>query len=258
MRIFGAVKYLIKIPVKRGIRIFYSSLNIVSFMDSYSAERIEVSQTLLIRKVYVWMCAALLITAGTAYRISNSEEILRAIFSSNIRFFGIIIAQFAIVWFLSARIKTLTFTTATILFALYSVLMGVTMSCIFLAYTQTSITSTFLITAGTFGVMSIYGFTTKKDLTSLGGLLMMGVIGIIIAMVVNYFLKSSKFDFIISCIGVLIFVGLTAYDTQKIKALLNQENTDENQKMALIGSLMLYLDFINFFLFLLRIFGRRR
>jgi FtsH-binding integral membrane protein len=136
--------------------------------------------------------------------------------------------------------------------------MGVTLSCIFLAYTQTSITTTFLITAGTFGVMSIYGFTTKKDLTSLGGLLMMGVIGIIIAMVVNYFLKSSKFDFIISCIGVLIFVGLTAYDTQKIKALLNQENTEENQKMALIGSLMLYLDFINLFLFLLRIFGRRR
>ena len=106
--------------------------------------------------------------------------------------------------------------------------------------------------------MSIYGFTTKKDLTSLGGLLMMGVVGVIIAMVVNYFLQSSKFDFIISCIGVLIFVGLTAYDTQKIKALLNQENTEENQKMALIGSLMLYLDFINLFLFLLRIFGRRR
>jgi FtsH-binding integral membrane protein len=227
-------------------------------MESYSAEGIVASQTLLIRKVYVWMCAALLITAGIAYRVSNSEELLNLIFSSKIRFFGIIIAQFAIVWYLSSRIKTLSFSTATILFALYSVLMGVTMSCIFMAYTQTSITSTFLITAGTFGVMSIYGFTTKKDLTSIGGLLIMGVVGIIIAMMVNYFLQSSKFDFIISCIGVLIFVGLTAYDTQKIKALLNQENTEENQKMALIGSLMLYLDFINLFLFLLRIFGRRR
>ncbi|MDD4970239.1 MAG: Bax inhibitor-1/YccA family protein [Paludibacter sp.] len=227
-------------------------------MDSYIAEKIEVSQTLLIRKVYVWMCAALLITAVTAYRVSNSEELLRLIFSSKMSFFGIIIAQFAIVWFLSARIKTLTFSTATILFALYSVLMGVTMSCIFLAYTQSSIASTFFITAGTFAVMSIYGFTTKKDLTSIGGLLIMALVGLIIASVVNYFLKSSMFDLIISCIGVLIFVGLTAYDTQKIKALMNQENTEENQKMAIIGSLMLYLDFINLFLFLLRIFGRRR
>ena len=227
-------------------------------MDSYIAEKIEVSQTLLIRKVYVWMCAALLITAGTAYRVSNSEELLRLIFSSKVSFFGIIIAQFAIVWFLSARIRTLTFSTATILFALYSVLMGVTMSCIFLAYTQSSIASTFFITAGTFAVMSVYGFTTKKDLTSIGGLLIMALVGLIIASLVNYFLKSSMFDLIISCIGVLIFVGLTAYDTQKIKALMNQENTEENQKMAIIGSLMLYLDFINLFLFLLKIFGRRR
>jgi len=227
-------------------------------MDSYVSEQIEVSQTLLIRRVYVWMCAALFITAGTAYRVSNSEELLRIIFSSKMSFFGIIIAQFAIVWFLSARIKTLSFTTATILFALYSVLMGVTMSCIFLAYTQSSIASTFFITAGTFAVMSIYGFTTKKDLTSWGNLLFMALVGLIIAMAVNFFMKSSMMDLVISGIGVLIFVGLTAYDTQKIKALMNQENTEENQKMAIIGSLMLYLDFINLFLFLLRIFGRRR
>jgi len=227
-------------------------------MDSYISEQIEVSQTLLIRRVYVWMCAALFITAGTAYRVSTSQELLNLIFSSKFSFFGIIIAQFVIVWFLSARIKTLSFTTATILFALYSVLMGVTMSCIFVAYTQTSIASTFMITAGTFAVMSIYGFTTKRDLTSWGNLLFMGLMGLIIAMVVNFFLKNSIMDLVISCIGVLIFVGLTAYDTQKIKALINQENTEENQKMAIIGSLMLYLDFINLFLFLLRIFGRRR
>jgi len=227
-------------------------------MDTYIAKEIEVSQTLLIRKVYVWMCLALLITAGTAYRVANSEELLRIIFSSKLSFFGIIIAQFAIVWFLSARIKTLSMTTATILFALYSVLMGVTMSCIFIAYTQSSIASTFFITAGTFAIMSIYGFTTKKDLTSIGNLLFMALVGLIIAMVVNFFLKSSMMDLVISCIGVLIFVGLTAYDTQKIKALMNRENTEENQKMAIIGSLMLYLDFINLFLFLLRIFGRRR
>ena len=227
-------------------------------MDTYIAKEIEVSQTLLIRKVYVWMCLALLITAGTAYRVANSEELLRIIFSSKLSFFGIIIAQFAIVWFLSARIKTLSMTTATILFALYSVLMGVTMSCIFIAYTQSSIASTFFITAGTFAIMSIYGFTTKKDLTSIGNLLFMALVGLIIAMLVNFFLKSSMMDLVISCIGVLIFVGLTAYDTQKIKALMNRENTEENQKMAIIGSLMLYLDFINLFMFLLRIFGRRR
>ena len=227
-------------------------------MDTYIAKEIEVSQTLLIRKVYVWMCAALLITAGTAYRVSTSEELLRLIFSSKLSFFGLIIAQFAIVWFLSARIKSLSFTTATILFALYSILMGVTMSCIFIAYTQSSIASTFFITAGTFAVMSIYGFTTKRDLTSIGNLLFMALVGLIIAMLVNFFLKSSMMDLVISCIGVLIFVGLTAYDTQKIKALMNRENTEENQKMAIIGSLMLYLDFINLFLFLLRIFGRRR
>ena len=227
-------------------------------MDTYIAKEIEVSQTLLIRKVYVWMCLALLITAGTAYRFANSEELLRIIFSSKLSFFGIIIAQFAIVWFLSARIKTLSMTTATILFALYSVLMGVTMSSIFIAYTQSSIASTFFITAGTFAVMSIYGFTTKRDLTSIGNLLFMALVGLIIAMLVNFFLKSSMMDLVISCIGVLIFVGLTAYDTQKIKALMNRENTEENQKMAIIGSLMLYLDFINLFLFLLRIFGRRR
>ena len=227
-------------------------------MDTYIAKEIEVSQTLLIRKVYVWMCLALLITAGTAYRVANSEELLRIIFSSKLSFFGIIIAQFAIVWFLSARIKTLSMTTATILFALYSVLMGVTMSCIFIAYTQSSIASTFFITAGTFAVMSIYGFTTKKDLTSWGNLLFMALVGLIIAMTVNFFMKSSMMDLVISCIGVLVFVGLTAYDTQKIKALMNQENTEENQKKAIIGSLMLYLDFINLFMFLLRIFGRRR
>lgn len=227
-------------------------------MDSYIEEKVAVSQTLLIRKVYMWMCAALLITAGTAYRVSNSEELLRMIFSSKLSFYGIIIAQFVIVWYLSARINKLTFTAATILFALYSVLMGVTMSCIFVAYTQSSIASTFFVTAGTFAVMSIYGFTTKKDLTSMGNLLIMALVGLIIACVVNYFIQSTMFDLVISCIGVLIFVGLTAYDTQKIKSLLNQENTDENRKMAIIGSLMLYLDFINLFLFLLRIFGRRR
>jgi len=228
-------------------------------MNSFSLEKATEKQATLIRKVYSWMTAALLITGGVAYRVSSSEYLLSIIFSSKMSFYGLIIAQLAIVWYLSARIKSLTLVTATILFALYSIMMGVTMSAIFLAFTQASIASTFLITAGTFGAMSLYGYTTKKDLTSWGGFLFMGVIGIIIASLVNMFLASSVFELIISYVGVLIFVGLTAYDTQKIKALLeNQDNDEQGQKLALLGSLTLYLDFINLFMFLLRIMGSRK
>lgn len=228
-------------------------------MNSFVIEKATVQQAQLIRKVYTWMFAALLITAGVAYRVSSSEQLLGMIFSSKMSFYGLIIAQIGIVWYLSSRIQTLTLLTATILFAAYSVLMGVTMSAIFVVYTQASISSTFLITACTFGVMSLYGYTTKKDLTSWGGILLMGVVGIIIASLVNIFLASSMFEFIISCVGVLIFVGLTAYDTQKIKGMLqNQTDDEQGQKIALLGSLTLYLDFINLFLFLLRLLGSRK
>jgi FtsH-binding integral membrane protein len=228
-------------------------------MNSFVIEKASAQQAQLIRKVYTWMFAALLITAGVAYRVSTSEQILGMIFASKLSFYGLIIAQIGIVWYLSSRIQALSLLTATILFAAYSILMGVTMSAIFVVYTQASISSTFLITACTFGVMSLYGYTTKKDLTSWGGILLMAVVGLIIASVVNIFLASSMFEFIISCIGVLIFVGLTAYDTQKIKALLeNHQDNEEGQKIALLGSLTLYLDFINLFLFLLRLLGNRK
>jgi uncharacterized protein len=228
-------------------------------MNSFVIEKASAQQAQLIRKVYTWMFAALLITAGVAYRVSTSEQLLGMIFSSKLSFYGLIIAQVGIVWYLSSRILSLSLLTATVLFSAYSVLMGVTMSAIFVVYTQASISSTFLITACTFGVMSLYGYTTKKDLTSWGGILLMAVVGLIIASVVNIFLASSMFEFIISCIGVLIFVGLTAYDTQKIKALLqNQEDDEQGQKIALLGSLTLYLDFINLFLFLLRLLGSRK
>ena len=228
-------------------------------MNSFVIEKASAQQAQLIRKVYTWMFAALLITAGVAYRVSTSEQLLGMIFSSKLSFYGLIIAQVGIVWYLSSRIQALTLLTATILFAAYSILMGVTMSAIFVVYTQASISSTFLITAMTFGVMSLYGYTTKKDLTSWGGILLMAVVGLIIASVVNIFLASSMFEFIISCVGVLIFVGLTAYDTQKIKALLeNHQDNEEGQKIALLGSLTLYLDFINLFLFLLRLLGNRK
>jgi uncharacterized protein len=228
-------------------------------MNSFVIEKATAQQAQLIRKVYTWMFAALLITAGVAYRVSTSEQLLGMIFSSKLNFYGLIIAQVGIVWYLSSRIQALSLLTATILFSAYSILMGVTMSAIFVVYTQASISATFLITACTFGVMSLYGYTTKKDLTSWGGILLMAVVGLIIASLVNIFLANSMFEFIISCFGVLIFVGLTAYDTQKIKALLqNQENDEQGQKLALLGSLTLYLDFINLFLFLLRLLGSRK
>ena len=174
-------------------------------------------------------------------------------------FWGLIIAEFALVIGVSAAINKLSLTTATLMFILYSVINGALMSYIFLAYTASSIATVFFITAGTFAAMAIIGYTTKTDLTSLGKILMMALIGLIIATVVNLFIKSSGFTLILSYVGVLIFVGLTAYDSQKIKQMLLQapDAGETAQKLALLGALSLYLDFINLFIYLLRIFGRR-
>ena len=164
-------------------------------------------------------------------------------------------------WYVSARIDRLSLSTATLLFILYSVLNGATLSIIFLAYTMTSIASVFFITAGTFAAMSLVGYFTKKDLSGLGRILFMALIGLIIATLVNVFLiKSGGFSLIVSYVGVLIFVGLTAYDTQRIKNMLVEADdvSAEAQKIALMGALALYLDFINLFLYLLRIFGGNR
>ena len=171
------------------------------------------------------------------------------------------IAELALVWTVSARINRLSLTTATLLFILYSALNGATLSLILFVYTTRSIASVFFITAGTFAVMAAIGYFTKADLSSLGKILMMALIGLIIATVVNAFLlKSGGFSLILSYVGVLIFVGLTAYDTQKIKQMLIMADdvNEETQKIALLGSLSLYLDFINLFLYLLRIFGNSR
>ena len=214
----------------------------------------------LIRKVYVWMTLALVITGFTAYEIAASPNLIMAIVTNRILFWGLIIAEFGLVIGLTAAINKLSLTTATLMFVLFSVVNGATLSTIFLAYTMSSIANVFFITAGTFAVMAFIGYTTNADLTSLGKILMMGVIGLIIATVVNvFFIKSSGFDLIISYIGVGIFVGLTAYDSQKIKQMLMQcEDMNEGaQKLALLGALSLYLDFINLFLYLLRIFGKR-
>lgn len=212
----------------------------------------------LMRKVYLWMTLALMITGITAAGVANSPNILALIYSSQVVMWGIIIAEFGLVIYISARLEKLSLSTATTLFALYSILNGVMLSSIFLLYSTAIISKVFFITAGTFGVTALYGYATKKDLSSLGNILFMALIGLVIATVVNVFMKSAMFDLILSYIGVIIFVGLTAWDSQKIKHMMMvQHDADEGaQKLALIGALSLYLDFINLFLYLLRIFGR--
>lgn len=214
----------------------------------------------LMRSVYLWMVFALVITGLTAAYVANSPAYISALVNNPVLFYGVIIAELALVFILSGRIHRMSFTSASLMFILYSLLTGVSLSTIFLAYTESSIATTFLITAGTFGTMSLVGFVTKKDLSKLGGILFMALIGLIIATLVNIFLVSDTLGWIINYVGVLIFVGLTAYDTQKIKQMVREYGTDINeqtQKMALMGSLSLYLDFINMFLYLLRIFGNR-
>lgn len=212
----------------------------------------------LMRKVYLWMTLALMITGITAAGVANSPNILALIYSSQVVMWGIIIAEFGLVIYISARLEKLSLSTATTLFALYSILNGMMLSSIFLLYSTAIISKVFFITAGTFGVTALYGYATKKDLSSLGNILFMALIGLVIATVVNVFMKSAMFDLILSYIGVIIFVGLTAWDSQKIKHMMMvQQDADESaQKLALIGALSLYLDFINLFLYLLRIFGR--
>ncbi|MDR0805752.1 MAG: Bax inhibitor-1/YccA family protein [Enterobacteriaceae bacterium] len=211
-------------------------------------------------QVYGWMTCGLLLTAFTAYFVTGTA-LQMFIFSSNITFFGLIIVQLGVVFFLSGMLNRISGSMATTLFMLYSVLTGLTMSSIFIAYTSSSIASTFFITAGTFGAMSLYGYTTKRDLSGLGSMMMMGLIGIILASLVNIFLKSPALTWAITYIGVIVFVGLTAHDTQKLKAIGEQISIDDREsyrKTSIMGALTLYLDFINLFLMLLRILGDRR
>jgi FtsH-binding integral membrane protein len=223
--------------------------------------QVQVRVNSFIRSVYNWMAIGLGITGFVAYYVANTESLRQLIFGNQILFFGLIIAEFGLVIAISARIQKMQASTATALFVLYSALNGATLSLIFLIYTASSITSTFFICAGTFVACSIYGWTTKRDLTSVGGFMTMGLIGIIIASVVNIFLRSSAMYMIISYIGVIVFVGLTAYDTQHLKnmAMTQPDGLEAGvvRKGAILGALKLYLDFINLFLMLLRIFGNR-
>lgn len=219
----------------------------------------QVAFPALMRKVYGWMALALVITGLTSYMVASSPGLMQMIFANRLVFWGMVIAEFAIVFVISGRINRLSLVSATTWFVVYSVLNGALLSFIFMVYTQTAITEVFFITAGTFGAMALIGSTTKRDLTNLGGILFMALIGLIIASVVNFFVQSNTLDLIVSYVGVLIFVGLTAWDAQQIKRMLAMapDAGEGAQKIALLGALNLYLDFINLFLYLLRIFGGR-
>lgn len=213
----------------------------------------------LMRKVYVWMTLALAITGLAAWLVVSSPALLTTLYSSKWIMWALIIGELGLVIAISGAINRLSLTTATLLFVAYSIVNGLVFSSVFLVYSMASIAKVFFITAGTFGAMAFFGYTTKKDLSGLGRILFMALIGIIIATVVNLFLRSSGLDLILSYVGVAIFVGLTAWDSQKIKQMLLMapDAGESAQKLALLGALTLYLDFINMFLYLLRIFGNR-
>jgi FtsH-binding integral membrane protein len=215
-----------------------------------------------INRVYAWMCGGLLLTALGAYAVIASPELQKVVLKTPGVFLILILLTFGLVVGLSWGINKMNSTVAAVAFVVYSLLNGLTLSVLFYAYTKESLSLAFLVTAGTFGVMSLYGFITGKDLTAMGNLCLMGLFGIIIASVVNIFLRSSGMMWIISYLGVLIFMGLTAYDTQKIKemsvAMDSGGNSEHAKKYAILGALTLYLDFINLFILFLRIFGGRR
>lgn len=215
----------------------------------------------LFQQVYLWMSVGLALTGFVAWWAYTSGTIERILSGGQLLFFGLIAAELGLVIGLNWGISRMSAGLATAGFVLYSALSGLTLSVIFLVYTADSIASTFFVTAGTFAAMSLYGYTTKRDLTTVGNMLVMALIGVIIASLVNLFLQSSALYWLITYAGVLIFVGLIAYDTQKIKHLSERVGAQDNeivQKMAILGALTLYLDFINLFLYLLRLLGKRR
>ncbi len=225
----------------------------------YQSDKAQIAVNSFIRSTYNWMATGLALTGIIAFWVANSQVLLNIIYGNPMIFYGMLIGEFALVWYLSSRVADMKAGTATTLFMIYSALNGATLSFIFIRYAGATIATTFFICAGTFTACSIYGMTTKKDLTSLGSFMFMGLIGIIIASVVNIFLGSSLLYFIISYVGVIVFIGLTAYDTQKLKemAMTQPDNLDAGtiRKGAIIGALTLYLDFINLFIMMLMIFG---
>lgn len=216
----------------------------------------------ILRNVYIWMTAGLVLTGIVALAIGSNINLVRAIYSNRVLFFGAFIAEFALVLIISRRVMSMSPAAATAAFAAYAILNGITLSLIFVVYTGVKIAATFFITAGTFGAMSVFAVTTKRDLTRIGNYIIMALIGLVIASVVNLFLKNAALYWIISYAGVLIFCGLTAWDTQVIKRWSDEMSGTVGEadfiRLSILGALKLYLDFINLFLFFLRIFGGRR
>lgn len=233
-------------------------MNEFPFVGDQRQASIEAEQARFITKVYGWMSIGLALTGAVSYLVASSPLLLQIIFGNKLVFWGLIIGELLMVGYLAAAVTRMSAATATLVYLLYAVLNGLTLSAIFIRYTGASVMGTFLITGGTFAAMSIYGYFTKQDLTRAGNLLFMALIGLVIASVVNIFFRNPIMYWIITYAGILIFVGLTAYDTQKIKQMniIGNEGTEEDHKEAIMGALTLYLDFINLFLYLLRLFGR--
>jgi len=228
-------------------------------MDTFASTPIANTSDILLHKVFGWMCAGLLVSTIAAYFTAMSPAMLNVILGNQAVFFGLIILELALVIGLTWAIKRISAGTATALFLLYSLVNGLTLSVFILVYTDASLASTFLVAAGMFGVMAVYGYATQRDLSRWGSILMMGLVGIILAGVVNIFLGNNGLDIAISAIAIIIFTALTAYDMQKIKAMGSMAIDDASRsKQAIYGALMLYLDFINIFLNLLRFTGRKR
>lgn len=218
----------------------------------------ENAMVVTMNKVYSWMTLALVATALTAMYVAQSETILGIIFGNQAMPWILMLIEVGVVMYLSARINRISYATAVTLFGVYSILNGVVLSVILLIYELSTIYAAFFATAGTFAAMSFIGYTTKKDLSGLGGILTMALIGLIIASLVNLFFHNDTMTSIITYVGVFIFVGLTAYDTQKIKQMLMNSNGADQRKIGIMGALSLYLDFVNLFLYILRLFGNRR
>lgn len=227
---------------------------------SISEDEITAETQRFFVKVYGWMSVALIITGLVAVWASSNQTIMRIILDKEYVFVSLLVFEFLLVMFLVGWIKKISSQTATLILILYSGLNGLTLSVIFLVFTTDSIASTFFITAGTFAIMSVYGYFTKTDLTNLGNLLLMALFGLILSTIINIFFQNELLYWITTFAGILIFIGLIAYDTQKIKKLniIGNEGKDEDKKESIMGALTLYLDFINLFLDLLRLFGKRK
>jgi len=226
----------------------------VAAAGAVSAERV----TAFLRKVYGWMCVGLGLTAVVALAVASSPALVQAIRLNKILFFGLMLGELGLVFYLSARVDKLAANTAAALFLLYSALNGVTLSFLLLLYTGTSIATTFVVTAGMFGALALYGTATKRSLAGVGQFVFMGLIGVLIASVVGMFWKSEALQFVISIVGVIVFTGLTAWDAQRLKVMAVSVPEERYGSYSVVGALALYLDFINLFLFLLRFLGGRR